>query len=81
MRVTEKGQVTIPKAIRDHLGIVPGSEVEFIPRGTEVLLEKRASDDASVDPALRLLRNIARHSGSFDLDGLQADDVIRLLRD
>ncbi|MCP3054293.1 AbrB/MazE/SpoVT family DNA-binding domain-containing protein, partial [Aurantimonas marianensis] len=26
MRVTEKGQVTIPKAIRDHLGIVPGSE-------------------------------------------------------
>jgi antitoxin PrlF len=27
--VTSKGQVTIPKPVRDHLGIVPGSEVEF----------------------------------------------------
>jgi len=30
MRVTSKGQVTIPKAIRDHLGIGAGSEVEFV---------------------------------------------------
>ena len=27
--VTSKGQVTIPKPVRDHLGIVPGSQVEF----------------------------------------------------
>lgn len=27
--VTSKGQVTIPKPVRDHLGIVPGSRVEF----------------------------------------------------
>jgi AbrB family looped-hinge helix DNA binding protein len=27
--VTQKGQVTIPKPIRDHLGIGPGSKVEF----------------------------------------------------
>ena len=26
-----KGQVTIPKEIRDRLGIVPGSEVDFLP--------------------------------------------------
>ncbi|RWK37653.1 MAG: AbrB/MazE/SpoVT family DNA-binding domain-containing protein [Mesorhizobium sp.] len=30
MRVTTKGQVTIPKEIRDRLGIGPGSEVEFL---------------------------------------------------
>ena len=29
MRVTSKGQVTIPKAIREQAGITPGSEVEF----------------------------------------------------
>ena len=29
MKVTAKGQVTIPKAIRDLLGIEPGSNVTF----------------------------------------------------
>lgn len=29
MRVTEKGQVTIPKELRDILGIGAGTEVEF----------------------------------------------------
>jgi antitoxin PrlF len=29
MRVTSKGQVTIPLAVRRRLGIGPGSEVEF----------------------------------------------------
>jgi antitoxin PrlF len=28
-KVTTKGQVTIPKRLRDHLGIEPGSSVEF----------------------------------------------------
>ena len=29
MRVTSKGQVTIPQAIRERLGLLPYSEVEF----------------------------------------------------
>jgi len=29
MAVTRKGQVTIPKPVRDRLGIKPGSRVEF----------------------------------------------------
>jgi antitoxin PrlF len=27
--VTSKGQVTIPKTVRDRLGIIPGSKVDF----------------------------------------------------
>jgi antitoxin PrlF len=27
--VTDKGQITLPKALRDRLGIRPGSKVEF----------------------------------------------------
>ena len=30
MRITSKGQVTIPQAIRESAGLLPGTEVEFI---------------------------------------------------
>lgn len=29
MRITSKGQVTIPQEIRDKAGLLPGTEVEF----------------------------------------------------
>jgi AbrB family looped-hinge helix DNA binding protein len=31
MRITSKGQVTIPKAMRESFGLLPGTEVEFVP--------------------------------------------------
>jgi len=40
MRVTSKGQVTIPIDIRDKLGIQPNTEVRFVVRKGTVLLEK-----------------------------------------
>ena len=41
-RVSPKGQVTIPKPVRDHLGIEPGSAVEFdVTPGGDVVLRKR----------------------------------------
>ncbi len=36
--LTRKGQVTIPKAIRDRLGIREGEKVFFVLRGDEVVL-------------------------------------------
>lgn len=41
MRVTIKGQVTIPKHIRRHLAILPGTEVDFIAEGDRVYLVKK----------------------------------------
>jgi AbrB family looped-hinge helix DNA binding protein len=40
--VTSKGQVTIPKKVRDHLGIRPGTAVDFEagPDGRVVLVKK-----------------------------------------
>ena len=40
MRVSEKGQVTIPKEFRDALGIGAGSEVEFETRGQTLIVRK-----------------------------------------
>ena len=36
MKVTTRGQVTIPVEIREQLGIQPGDEVEFIVEGNVV---------------------------------------------
>ena len=41
MRVTSKGQVTIPQAIRERLGISAHSEVDFVEEGDKVVLVKR----------------------------------------
>ena len=45
MKVTTKGQVTIPLEIREQLDIQPGAEVEFVVEGNVVRLVpvKRAS--------------------------------------
>jgi AbrB family looped-hinge helix DNA binding protein len=40
MRVTRRGQVTIPQDIRRLAGLLPGSEVEFHVRDGKVVLEK-----------------------------------------
>ena len=40
MKVTVKGQVTVPKAIRQRFGLMPGVEVQFLPKGNHVILEK-----------------------------------------
>jgi antitoxin PrlF len=41
--LTAKGQATIPKAVREHLGLKPGDRVKFFfrPDGAVVLLPKR----------------------------------------
>jgi len=42
--VTTKGQVTIPKRFRDHLGIRPGSAVTFqLTEGGEVVVRRAAT--------------------------------------
>lgn len=44
MRVTEKGQITIPKELRDALGIGAGTEVEFERRKDTIVVRKAASN-------------------------------------
>ena len=41
MRVTSKGQVTIPKKVREALGIGPKSEVDFVEENGRVYLVKK----------------------------------------
>jgi AbrB family looped-hinge helix DNA binding protein len=49
--VAERGQVTIPKALRDKLGITPGTVLEFRAENGRLVATKRMDDPA----ALKLL--------------------------
>ena len=42
MRITVKGQVTIPQEIRERLGLLPHCEVEFDIVGNSVRMRKKA---------------------------------------
>jgi antitoxin PrlF len=72
MVVTSKGQITIPKAIRDTAGFLPHTAVEFELRGDEVLLKKVASDSRG-----RQLVNGLRGSGA---SSMSTDEIMALTR-
>lgn len=40
MKITTKGQVTIPAEIREQLGLLPNTEVEFTIAGSGVMVTK-----------------------------------------
>jgi len=43
--ISSKGQVTVPAEVRDRLGLVAGTAVEFMVREGEVIMRKRRVDD------------------------------------
>lgn len=42
MKITAKGQVTVPQEIRERFGLLPDTEVEFAIAGGRVYLRKAA---------------------------------------
>lgn len=44
VKITVKGQVTIPQEIRERHGLLPGTEVEFVDDGEEVRLVKAVGE-------------------------------------
>lgn len=72
MRVTTKGQVTIPLKIREKLGITPSTEVDFIEEGNRVILMKRKDQDGAVQK-FKKLRGIATVK-------MTTDEIMKLTR-
>ena len=80
MRVTTKGQVTIPKEIRDRLGIVPGSEVDFVPTEDGVRLVAVNENLSKEESARRFREALDRMAGTLDLGGMTADEYFEWIR-
>jgi AbrB family looped-hinge helix DNA binding protein len=70
-KVGIKGQVVIPKAIRDEIGIRPGDEVMFEPDGRDVRI-RRVADD----PTARGRRVDALRGAWAGVPGLGTDDLL-----
>jgi AbrB family looped-hinge helix DNA binding protein len=58
MRVTTKGQVTIPQHIREKLGITPATEIDFVEEKDRVFIVKRKAPKDRV-PKFEKLRGVA----------------------
>ena len=73
--VTSKGQVTIPKRVRDAAGIKPGAtvSVEFV-EGRIVVSPTKKLRDTDFEKRLRRAR------AKFDIGGMTTDEFMKLMR-
>jgi AbrB family looped-hinge helix DNA binding protein len=75
VRITSKGQVTVPLHVREALGLVAGSEVEFTVDGNAARLTKRKT------PGRRSVgREIVEHAQGRGAGSLTTDEIMRLMR-
>lgn len=77
MRVTTKGQVTIPLAIREELGIHPHTEVRFTVRDGVAVIEKVLGSNNGIRS--RGEEFVARLRGSGTVR-MSTDEIMALTR-
>jgi AbrB family looped-hinge helix DNA binding protein len=69
--VSEKGQVTIPKRVRDELGLKPGTRIEFQAERGRLIGTKAVDDDV-----------VSKWMGRGKLPvGNSTDEYLRIIRD
>ncbi len=78
MRLTSKGQVTIPQEIRELAGLAPGSEVEFQFLQGRVWIEKVEADQAT--RRRKILAALGEVAGSATDASLRTDEILRMTR-
>ena len=77
MRITSKGQVTIPQGVREEAGLMPGTDVEFIvDRGAVKIVKARKRKNAKETAGQRL---VARLRGSAQVK-MSTEEIMNLLR-
>ena len=74
-RVTSKGQVTIPQSIREKLGFLPATEVEFVVEGNAAkIVRSRSKKKLSRGEEI-----VRRLRGSATM-GMTTDEIMALTR-
>lgn len=75
MRITSKGQVTIPQAIREKIGLLPNTEVEFEVVGKGVRITRARNKKRRGRGELL----VARMRGRGDIK-MTTDEIMALTR-
>lgn len=66
MKITSKGQVTIPQELREQLGFLPGSEVTFLPEGNTLRVVRQEGPAGRGRDLVQRLRGRATVAMSTD---------------
>jgi AbrB family looped-hinge helix DNA binding protein len=75
MRITDKGQVTIPQSVRERAGLMPGTDVEFELENDVVRLIKTTAS-RRLTRGERLVQRL-RGAGDFKMT---TDEILALMR-
>lgn len=79
MRITSKGQVTIPRAIRQSAGLEPGVDIEFHIENGRIWLTKTVEDPEAEQAHIRKAIEALRGSATANQD-LSTDEWMRMTR-
>ena len=82
-KVTSKGQVTIPKAVREQYDIEAGDYLLFDPEGDELIVRKgqMITDDSLEEDFDALLDSIAQQFEERGITRADVEDAIRWARE
>lgn len=72
MKISTKGQITIPQAFRERLGMVEGAEVEFVEEDGTLILRKVSNS--------RRGRELVRRMTEQGNVKMSTDEIMKLTR-
>ncbi|MEA2344099.1 MAG: hypothetical protein QOF63_2268 [Thermoanaerobaculia bacterium] len=75
MRITSKGQVTIPQDVREQFGLLPDTEVDFVVKRNSVQLVKAKNPKKLTRGEMIVARMRGRATG-----GMSTDEIMALTR-
>ena len=83
MRITSKGQVTIPQDIRERAGLLPHTEVAFEYKSGQVILRRGGGSTSGAKHSARIRAAIEKTRGTANepmFKGWSTDRIMAFLR-
>lgn len=78
MRITAKGRVTIPAAIRRRAGLLPNSEISIAFDGRAVVIEPvRETVNGEGEHGAKVVAHLRAHGGDI---AMTTDEIMRIMR-